>query len=83
MNKDPRFVTLIFVNVKDTHKLLSLLKQHIAFPIVKEKEQNDGIVAVVVKGFEYGDVEKYMSAFCQHFGFKDVICSASKGNIFE
>jgi len=83
MQPDIHYVTLIFSKVKDPDSFVSKIKRTVSFPIIKEQIQNDGVVVLVVKGFEEGSAEKFMSAFCEEFNFPDVQCYEAKGNIFE
>ena len=82
MNNDIHYVTLIFSKVKDPDAFVSKFKQLVAFPVVKEKVQNDGVVVFVIKGFEEGSAPKFMEAFCSEYGFDGVQCYEAKGDIF-
>lgn len=83
MNQDPRFITILFSNIKDTDKLVNKFETHIKWPIVGKKVQNNGIAVFVIEGFDYGDIESYMRDFLTAFGLGNVRVAASKGNVFS
>lgn len=80
---DQRTITVIYLNVDDTAKLVDVMSKNSPFQVVKVHEQNDGLVAFVVDGFESNDPEGYFTSFASYFGFNGAEVRVSLGNIFS
>lgn len=80
---DQHIITVIYLNVGDTAKLVDVMSKNSPFPVVKVHEQNDGLVAFVFDGFESNDPEGYFTSFAEYFGFPETEVRVSLGNIFE
>ena len=83
MNTDPSFISVIYLNVSDTAKLVTEVKSKSPFTVIKTHEQNDGTVAFVFSGFDGDDPEGYFTSFATYFGFPDAEVRVAPGNIFE
>jgi len=82
MNTDPRFISVIYLGVSDTAKLIEEVENKSPFQVVKTHEQNDGTVAFVFSGFNGDDPEGYFTSFASYFGFPEAEVRVASGNIF-
>ena len=83
MDTNENYVTVVFSKVQDIPALDNLVNTVVSYPIVKRKEQNNGIVAYVVQGILPDTAMPLFREALDDNGMRDVDIVASIGNIFK
>lgn len=76
-------ITVLFTNVPDPKALKEAISSAIQYPIVFEKEQNNGIIAYVLQGVLPHISNKLFRECLENSGLGDVDVETYSGNIFE
>ena len=83
MDDNINFVTVVFSNVEEPSHIDEIVKDVVTYPIVKRKEQNNGIVAYVVQGITPDIAMPLFRQALDQNQLLDVGVVATVGNIFK
>lgn len=83
MDNNVNFVTVVFSNVEDPADIDELVNEVVTYPVVKRKEQNNGVVAYVVQGITSDIAMPLFREALDQRQLLDVGVVATVGNIFK
>ena len=77
------YITVVFSNVKDPAELDTIIADATTYPIIKKKEQNNGIVAYVIQGVLPDVAENMFKTALAEHQMPDVNVVSAVGNVFN
>lgn len=83
MDTNENYVTVVFSGVTDAQQLDDIVESVVHYPIIKKKEQNNGIVAYVVQGVLPDLAANIFVQALQNAGIDSVKVVSTVGNIFN
>lgn len=83
MDTNENYVTVVFSGVTDAQQLDDIVESVVHYPIIKKKEQNNGIVAYVVQGVLPDLAANIFVQALQNAGIDSVKVVSTLGNIFN
>lgn len=83
MDNNPNEITVVFSNVPDMEALAKVVDEVVVYPVVKKKEQNNGIASYVIQGLTDEETIKKFKEKLKERGMEGVNIVTTVGNIFK
>lgn len=83
MDTNENYITVVFNGVTDPKQIDDIVESVVHYPIVKKKEQNNGVVAYVVQGVLPDMAANLFVQALQNAGIDSVKVVTTVGNIFN